>query len=119
MNKVLVIGSPGAGKTTFAGKLRDKTGLPLYHLDSIWHLPDKTNVLREVFDARLAEILAADRWIIDGNFFRTLEIRMQACDTVFLLDYPLDVCVAGVESRIGTKRDDMPWVEETLSLIHI
>ncbi len=52
MQKIIVIGSPGAGKSTFARKLRDKTGLPLHYLDMIWHRPDKTNITHEEFDAR-------------------------------------------------------------------
>lgn len=44
MKRVLVIGCPGAGKSTFARWLRDATGLPLYYLDRIWHRPDKTNI---------------------------------------------------------------------------
>ena len=52
-----------------------------------------------------------DRWIIDGNFSRTLERRLAECDTVFLFDLPLADCIAGVEARIGTKREDMPWIE--------
>ena len=68
MKKVIVIGCPGAGKTTFAERLRDKTELPLYYLDAIWHNPDRTHISREEYDARLAEILALDSWIIDGNY---------------------------------------------------
>ena len=114
MKKVIVIGCPGAGKSTFARRLQENTGLPLYHLDMIWHKPDKTNITREAFDETLQTILAKDRWIIDGNYGRTLEMRMKACDTVFLLDLPVETCLAGAKSRIGTKREDMPWVEETL-----
>ena len=111
MKRVIVIGSPGAGKSTFARDLRDRTGLPLYHLDNIWHKPDRTTISREEFDERLIAILAKDSWIIDGNYSRTLELRLQYCDTVFLLDYPLEVCLAGVNDRIGTVRDDIPWIE--------
>ena len=111
MKKVIVIGSPGAGKSTFARKLRDGTGLPLYYLDMVWHRSDRTNISREEFDQRLCEILEKDRWIVDGNYLRTLEMRLHACDTVFFLDYPLEVCLQGVESRIGRQREDMPWVE--------
>jgi adenylate kinase family enzyme len=111
MKKIIIIGPSGAGKSTFARKLRDVTGLPLYYLDMLWHRPDRTTVSREEFDERLLEILREDSWIIDGNFARTLEMRMEFCDTVFLLDYPVDVCLSGVESRIGTKREDMPWIE--------
>lgn len=114
MQKVIVIGSPGAGKSTFARKLRDKTGLPLYYLDLIWHLPDRTNITREAFDLKLAEILKTKEWILDGNYGRTLELRLKACDTVFLLDYPPDVCLAGARERVGRKREEMPWMEEEL-----
>lgn len=111
MKKVIVIGSPGAGKSTFARKLKEKTGLPLWYLDMIWHKPDKTNISREEFDERLQEIIRGERWIIDGNYLRTLEVRLQSCDTVFLLDYPLEICLAGAEARIGKTREDMPWME--------
>ena len=86
MKRAIVIGSPGAGKSTFARRLRDVTGLPLYYLDLIWHLPDRTNISREEFDARLRQILEKDEWIIDGNYSRTIEPRLAACDTAFLLD---------------------------------
>ena len=111
MKKVIIIGCPGSGKTTFAEKLKDKIGLPLFYLDAIWHKPDKTHISREEFDARLAEILALDEWIIDGNYSRTMERRLSACDTVFFLDFPLDVCLAGILERRGKPRADMPWIE--------
>lgn len=109
--KVIVIGSPGAGKSTFARKLRDVTGLPLYYLDMLWHRPDRTTISREEFDAKLKDILMRDKWIIDGNFNRTLKMRLKYCDTVFLLDFPVEVCLSGVESRVGQVREDMPWIE--------
>ncbi len=112
--KALVIGSPGAGKSTFARKLRDAAGLPLYHLDMLWHKPDKTTITPEEFDQKLAAILAKDRWVIDGNYLRTLETRIKPCDAVFLLDPPVDACLAAAEARIGTRRDDLPCVEESL-----
>lgn len=111
MRKVIVIGSPGAGKSTFARKLRDVSRLPLYYLDLLWHKEDRTNVTKEEFDQELQEILTKDAWIIDGNYNRTLERRLEECDTVFLLDYPVEVCLEGVRSRIGKEREDMPWTE--------
>ena len=109
--KILVIGSPGSGKSTFARKLRDITGIPLYYLDMIYHRADRTTVSREEFDERLAEILKRNEWIIDGNYQRTLPLRFEKCTEVFFFDLPLEECLEGAASRIGRKREDMPWVE--------
>ena len=59
------------------------------YLDMICHLPDRTNISKEEFDKKLTEIMRTESWIIDGNYGRTIEMRMKYCDTVFLLDYPL------------------------------
>ena len=114
MKKIIVIGCPGSGKTTFSEKLRDKTGLPLFYLDAIWHKADRTHIPREEFDARLGEILPLDAWIIDGNYSRTLERRLAASDTVIFFDLPTEVCLDGAVSRLGKKRVDMPWFDTEL-----
>ena len=111
MKKVIVIGCPGSGKSTFARALHKITGIPLVHLDMLYWNADKTTVERSVFLERLQQELQKDRWIIDGNYASTMELRLQACDTVFFLDYPVDICLQGVRERQGTARSDMPWVE--------
>ncbi len=115
MQKVIIIGCPGSGKTTFAKKLNKITGLPLYYLDAIWHKPDKTHIAREDFDEYISKIFDKPEWIIDGNYNRTMEMRLQQCDTVFLFDLPTNLCIQGATDRLGKDRYDLPWVEKELS----
>ena len=114
MKKVIIIGSPGAGKSVFSRKLKNIINLPLYHLDLLFHRADGTSISKELFDTKLKKILETENWIIDGNYQRTLEMRLKECDTVFLFDISLDDCLLGAKSRIGIKREDLPWIEEKL-----
>ena len=111
MKKVIVIGCPGSGKSTFARALHEKTGLPLVHLDMLFWNADRTTVEKTVFLQKLEDAMAGERWIIDGNYSSTMEKRLAVCDTVFFLDYPAEVCLNGVRSRRGTVRSDLPWIE--------
>lgn len=112
MKRIIVIGCPGSGKSTFSGKLHNITGIRLIHLDMMFWNPDGTTVPRDSFRASLSEVLRQDTWIIDGDYASTMELRIQRCDTVFFLDYPTQVCLKGIRSRIGKTRSDMPWVEK-------
>ena len=111
MKKIIVIGCPGAGKSTFSRLLHSKTGIPLYHLDMLYWNGDKTTVEKDVFLDRLSNVLAGDEWIIDGNYISTMELRLSLCDTVFFLDYPIELCLDGVRTRRGVARSDIPWIE--------
>ena len=110
MKKVIIIGCPGGGKSTFARTLQEKTGLPLYYLDQMYWRADRTFVDKSLFRERLQEALDREEWIIDGNFASTMEMRLAACDTVFFLDYSLEVCLSGIADRRGKPRPDMPWI---------
>ena len=110
-NRIIVLGCPGSGKSTFSKKLHEVTGFPLIHLDNIWWKPDGSHISREDFDRRLNTILQRDKWIMDGDYSRTYETRFKACDTVIFLDYSLDECMKGIIGRVGKKRTDIPWTE--------
>ena len=114
MQKVIIVGCCGGGKSTLARKLHVLRGLPLYYLDNIFWKRDKTHISRDEFDEKLAEILNRDSWIIDGDYNRTYEPRIAECDTVILLDYPKEVCMEGIIGRVGQTREDMSWVENEL-----
>ena len=110
--RIIIIGPSGAGKSYFSKQLAIITKLPLYHLDNIFWKEDRTHITREEFDKKLLEILKKDKWIIDGDYSRTYELRMEYADTIYFLDFPLEVALAGVKSRIGKPRDDIPWKED-------
>jgi len=111
MKRILIIGNAGSGKTTFAVKLAEKTGLPLVHLDKIYWTGNWEHLTRCEFDNILQSELDKQSWIIDGNFNRTLPHRLKYCDTVFYFDIPTVTCLWGITKRIltshGKTRADM------------
>ena len=111
MKRIIVIGCPGSGKSIFSMALHDITGIPLHHLDMMYWNADKTIVEKPLFRERLSNVMETYEWIIDGNYGSTMELRMRSCDTIFFLDYPLEVCLEGIRARKGKARTDMPWIE--------
>lgn len=111
MKKILIIGNTGAGKTTFARELSPKLNLPIVHLDKLYWCGEWEHVSREKFDALLQAELEKEEWIIDGNFNRTLPLRLEFCDTVFFFDFSPFACLWGVTKRViknyGKSRNDM------------
>lgn len=99
MNKVIVIGNCGSGKSTFSVALAKATGLPLVHLDKLGWRGNFERVPKDEFDKILSEELEKDKWIIDGNYNRTIKQRLDKCDTVFYFDLPTYVCLYSVIKR--------------------
>ena len=92
MRRVLVIGSCGAGKSTFSRRLHKLTGLPLLHLDRHYWKPGWVESEVDEWKAKVEELIAGDEWIIDGNYGGTMEMRMRRADTVIWLDLPRYLC---------------------------
>ena len=111
MKKIMVIGCPGSGKSTFSRELHKITDIPVFHLDRMYWNADKTVVDGDIFQERLLSAIREERWIIDGNYGTSIELRLQACDTVFFLDYPLDICLEGIKARKGKVRSDISWAQ--------
>lgn len=109
--RVLIIGSPGAGKSTLARALARTLNLPLFHLDQLKWQPGWVELPDEQFRQRLGNVVAGDRWLIDGNYGGSLSIRLARADLVIWLDFPTWLCLFRAVRRIltyrGTTRPDM------------
>ena len=111
MERVIIIGCGGAGKSTLARQLGEKLGLPVVHLDKLFWKPSWVHLTDEEFDAVHRKALAEEKWIMDGNFNRTMEERVAHCDAIIYLDFNRFACLFGVLKRVlttyGTVRPDM------------
>lgn len=111
MERIVIIGCGGAGKSTLARQLGEKLEIPVVHLDKLFWRPGWVQVSREEFDALHRAELQKEKWIMDGNFDRTMEERVARCDTLIYLDFSRAACLWGVLKRVlttyGRVRPDM------------
>ncbi len=109
--KILILGNGGAGKSTFAADMGGRFSLPVVRLDKIWWLPGWVNRSEEEFDFLLSVELAKPAWVMDGNYRRTLAVRLAAADAAVLLDIPAAMCLESAYARAkeyaGSTRPDM------------
>jgi adenylate kinase family enzyme len=111
MRRVVVIGSGGSGKSTFSKDLGRLTGLPVIHLDREYWRAGWKETPKDEWTVKVESLIAAERWILDGNFGGTRELRMNAADTIIFLDLPTRVCLYRILKRTikyhGRSRPDM------------
>jgi adenylate kinase family enzyme len=111
VKKILVIGSGGAGKSTFARRLGERLGLEVIHLDAHHWRPNWVGTPNDEWRGVVEGLLRRDAWVMDGNYSGTLDVRLAACDTVIFLDLPRAVCLWRVLKRVvmyrNRKRPDM------------
>ena len=111
MQRVLIIGPCGAGKSTLASTLGPLLDLPIFHMDQLNWKPGWVESSKEELRAKLQDITATKRWLIDGTYGGTLRERLERADTVVYLDYPVRLCAARLLRRIwtfkGRARPDM------------
>jgi adenylate kinase family enzyme len=104
--RVLVDGMMGSGKSTFARALASLTDLPVIHLDLYYWKPGWTRPSDDEWRERQRTLIAANAWIIDGNYNDTLPMRLERAETVVFLDTPWWVCanrafVRGFRQPVG------------------
>ena len=111
MQRVLVIGCSGTGKSTFALALGARTGLPVVHIDQLFWLPGWVIAPNDEYRARLDDVLARQRWIIDGMNTSTFDRRVPRADTIIWLQRSRLACCWRVGRRVlssfGQVRPDM------------
>ncbi len=93
MKRILILGSSGSGKSTLARRLGATLELPVIHLDRHYWKPDWVPTPKAEWFEAILQITERPNWIIDGNYRSTLDIRLQAADTVVFLDLPPWLCV--------------------------
>lgn len=119
MKKIAVIGCCGSGKSTFAQQLSKVLGLPLFHLDTLYWKPGWVKTPSKAWGDLQTSLCENEQWIIDGNYKSTLDIRLNACDTVIFLDVNRYTCLYRAIKRTFTHRprpDMAQGCEERLSL---
>ncbi len=105
MNKIIVIGCPGSGKSTLVFKLQDLLGFPTMHLDKVYHIDNDTRISTEELIQKVDEFASSsDKWIIDGNYISTMEQRIKLADTIILLDLDSNLCVENALARSKKER---------------
>lgn len=111
LERIIIIGGNGCGKTTFAKMLSDKLKLPLIHLDVLYWRDNWQAASKDEFDELLLQEVIKPKWIIDGNISRSIPLRLKYCDTVIYMDYSKIACVYGSIKRViknfGKSRPDM------------
>jgi adenylate kinase family enzyme len=113
MKKILVIGSGGAGKSTFAQRLGAILGLEVIHLDSLYWSAGWVEMPKGEWKIKVEELLKKDSWIMDGNYGGTLDLRLTACDTVIFLDIPRSICLRRILKRRALyRRESRPDMAE-------
>ncbi|MCL2772489.1 MAG: topology modulation protein [Oscillospiraceae bacterium] len=113
-SRITLIGSPGSGKSWLSKHVAEITGFPLTHLDMEYHLPGWNRPPRDEWIKKQQKFISEEKWIIDGNYDSTMELRFSAADLIIFLDINRFLCIWSMIKRQGKKRSDLPdYLEES------
>jgi len=118
MKRVIIIGSGGAGKSTLAKQMAGILDLPVFHLDSLFWKPNWQKTPKPDFDKQLIELMNQQHWILDGNYSRTIELRMQYADTVIFLNFNRFLCLwrAFLRTYLAKRVDPIPGCKPQMDM---
>jgi len=110
-SRIMILGSAGSGKSTLATQLSKITGVQVIHLDRFFWNPGWVQTPGDEMDEKVLNAASQDSWIIDGNYFRTLDIRLQRASCVIFIDFNKYLCLYRIIKRRfqnrGKTRHDM------------
>jgi adenylate kinase family enzyme len=121
MQRVVILGCSGSGKSTLARRLGEKLGLPVVHLDALFWLPGWVERDRADFRQRVAQAVSGDRWVCDGGYSKTYDLRFPRADVIVWLERPRWLCLLRVTTRLikhwrRTRPDMGPGCPEKVDL---
>ncbi len=99
MERIAIIGCGGSGKSTLARRIGAALDVPVHHLDRWYWKAGWIATPNDEWTAIHERLCSEPTWIIDGNYGGTMDIRLQAADTVVFLDLPGWRCLWGAVSR--------------------
>lgn len=100
MNKICIVGCGGSGKSELSRRLGNITGIPVYHLDVYYWQPGWKKTEECKWLKIVDELLKKDKWIMDGNFNNSQDIRFAEADTIIYLDLPTYQCLYNAVKRV-------------------
>ncbi len=101
MQRILVIGSPGAGKSTLASRIAERLALPLIHLDREYFGPGWATPTKPEWRERVRALAARPAWVMDGNYASTFDLRVPRATAIVWLDLPRWQCLLSVLWRVA------------------
>lgn len=122
-NRISIVGGSGSGKSTLCNILSKELNLPAIHLDGINFNPNWVEIDKTERDKIISSKALEDKWIIDGNYTKTLKQRLERADLIIWLDYSTFTLLKGIFKRFlqtrNKERLEIPGCKERINFTFI